>query len=166
MRTEFESLSDRSRIWVYQSKEKLDASTAKNILDEANTFLQQWAAHGADLMASVTIEYDRFLILATDENFNMASGCSIDSKVRFVQGLDQKYQLDLFDRTLLAFKKDERIEMHLMQEMKKLVESDYFTDKTYYFNNNIQTKGQLKSDWLVKPEESWLKKYFKPLKSV
>lgn len=166
MRTEFESLSDQSRIWIYQSKVKIDAPLAKTILAETDAFLQRWAAHGADLLASASIQYDQFLILATDENFNMASGCSIDSMVRFIQDLEQKFNLGLFDRTTLAFKKGDIVETHPMQNMKNLVESDYFTDNFYYFDNNIQTKGQLKSDWLVKPEESWLKKYFKPLKSV
>ncbi len=166
MRTAFESLSEESKIWVFQSSKAIDESTAHNILTETDTFLHQWAAHGADLLASATIEFNRFLIIGIDQEFNMASGCSIDSMVRFVQGIEQKYNLGLFDRTKLVFKKQNQLEICEMNEMKNLVAENFFDSETLYFNNNIDKKGQLKTDWLVNPEETWLKKYFQTAKSV
>ena len=166
MRKTFEDLKSSSRIWIFQSSKSINVSKQNHILEETDVFLNQWAAHGAQLLASCTIEYDHFLIIATDEDFNMASGCSIDSMTRFVQELAQKHELNLFDRSLLAFKKGEEIILVNMTKMKELVTQGFFSSEMLFFNNNIQTKAQLENEWLVKPEESWLSRYFKPAKSV
>ncbi|WP_420384837.1 hypothetical protein [Roseivirga sp.] len=166
MLTPFEKLSDQSRIWIYQSKTELDQTTQQNLLADTEQFLNQWAAHGEALLASATIEFNRFLIIAIDENFNMASGCSIDSMVRQVQNLGESHGVDFFDRTQLAFKKGDRIELMDMKEINQQVTQGFFDSETLYFNNNIQSKSQLKDQWLIRPEESWLKRYFQTAKSV
>lgn len=166
MRKAFEELSDKSRIWIFQSSTKIDDATSEKILAETDDFLQKWAAHGNALLASSTVEYNQFLIIATDEDFNMASGCSIDSMTRFVQELAQKFHLNLFDRTKLAFLKSESVELVDMKSMKELVSQGYFDSEMLFFNNNISTKNQLRNEWLVKPEESWLSRYFQASKSV
>lgn len=166
MLTPFEKLSDQSRIWIYQSKTELDQTTQQNLLADTEQFLNQWAAHGAALLASASIEFDRFLIIAIDENFNMASGCSIDSMVRQVQNLGESHGVDFFDRTQLAFKKGDRVELMDMKEINQQVTEGFFDSETLYFNNNIQSKSQLKDEWLIRPEESWLKRYFQTAKSV
>lgn len=165
MRKAFEELSDKSRIWIFQSTMPL-GEKSEQILEEADQFLQQWAAHGAALMASSTIEYDHFLIIATDEDFNMASGCSIDSMTRFVQELAQRHQLNLFDRSKLAFLKGGEVLQIDMKSIKDKVAQGYFDSQMLFFNNNISTKSQLQNEWLVKPEESWLRRYFQSAKSV
>lgn len=165
MRATFDELSDKSRIWIFQSTQPFD-DKAGQITEEANAFLQQWAAHGSQLKASCHVAHNQFLIIAIDEDFNMASGCSIDSMTRFIQDLAKKHAVELFDRTKLAFNKDGVVVLVEMNEMKKLVAEGFFTDQTFFFNNNIKTKAQLNSEWLVKPEESWLKRYFQVAKSV
>lgn len=165
MRKAFEELTDQSRIWIFQSKANF-GEKSEQIIVETDQFLQKWAAHGAQLMASCTIEFDQFLIIAIDEDFNMASGCSIDSMTRFVQELAARHNLDLFDRSKLAFLKNDEVVLVDMKEVKGLVNQGFFNNQTQFFNNNIQTKAQLKSEWLVKPEESWLKRYFQAAKSV
>lgn len=165
MRKAFEELSDKSRVWIFQSTAPLGAKS-EGILQEADQFLQQWAAHGAALLASSTIEYDHFLIIATDEDFNMASGCSIDSMTRFVQELAERHQLDLFDRSKLAFLKEKEVLLIDMKGMKEKVSQGFFDSEMLFFNNNIGTKAQLQNEWLVKPEESWLSRYFQSAKSV
>lgn len=166
MRKAFEELTDQSRIWIFQSTTSLTDQQQQKIIEETDLFLQKWAAHGAQLLASCTIEFDRFLIIAIDEDFNMASGCSIDSMTRFVQELAGKHNIDLFDRSKLAFLQGEKIVLVDMKEVKELVNQGFFNDQTQFINNNIQTKNQLKTEWLVKPEESWLKRYFQAAKSV
>jgi len=166
MRKAFEELSDKSRIWIFQSNSKIDDSTSEKILTETDHFLQKWAAHGNALLASSTIEYNQFLIIATDEDFNLASGCSIDSMTRFIQELAQKFNLNLFDRSKLAFLKSGNVELVDMKSMKELVSQGYFDSEMLFFNNNINTKDQLRKEWLVKPEESWLSRYFQSAKSV
>jgi len=80
--------------------------------------------------------------------------------------LAKKHDVELFDRTKLAFNKEGEIVLVEMNKMKTLVAEGFFTSETLFFNNNIQTKAQLNSEWLVKPEESWLNRYFAVAKSV
>lgn len=166
MKEEFSKLSPNSRIWIYQSTQKIDPKEQKKILEAAQQFLKDWAAHGSQLLASATIEHDHFLIIAVDENFNMASGCSIDSQFRFVQDLEKQFGLNLFDRTQLAFYKNGEVDIQPMNKISELIDQGYFEDTIHFFDNNIKNKSELAEKWHVLPEESWLKRYFKKANSV
>lgn len=166
MKEEFSKLSPNSRIWIYQSAQKIDPAAQTEILKATQQFLKEWAAHGSQLLASATIEHDHFLIIAVDENFNMASGCSIDSQFRFVQDIEKQFDLDLFDRTQLAFYRDDKVDIQPMKNMTELIAQGYFEGDVYFFDNNIKTKSELAERWRILPEESWLKRYFKKANSV
>ncbi len=166
MRKKFDELSQNSRIWIYQSDRAICEEEATRMIQDTDEFLHQWAAHGSDLLASATILYDHFLVLAVDEGFNMTSGCSIDSQVRFIQEIAKKYKIDLFNRTNLAFWKSNQVELIPMSDMKSQVEKDYFAEEVKFFDNNINKKEELENKWLVDPKESWLKRYFQTAKSV
>lgn len=135
-------------------------------MEALSQFLKAWAAHGQDLHASGKIEYDQFLIIATDESFNLASGCSIDSSVHFVQDLGSRYSIDFFDRSKLAFLQEESVNLIALNSLKGSIEQQVVKPDSLFFQNTVQTKGELKSNWLVKAGESWLKRYFKTYVSV
>ena len=73
--------------------ENLRAKEVEFISEKAEAFINQWTRHGDDLKGSFTIKYNQFLVLAVDESFNNVSGCSIDSSVRFVQGLTSRIKI-------------------------------------------------------------------------
>lgn len=166
MLTNFEGMRDNSRVWIYQSDRPISEEEKAGILTDSDVFLRQWAAHGSDLKASGTILHDHFLIICTDESFNLASGCSIDSSVQFVQGIGQKYGIDFFQRTNLAFWQNETIKMVKLGDMKGLVANGEIGADSIFFENTIQTKGQLETQWRVKASETWLKRYFKAALNV
>jgi len=66
-------------------------------------FLTSWKAHGNPLQFNVCIEYEQFIIIRVDENIEPASGCSLDTINNFMQKIEQKYQLGLFDRMKAVF---------------------------------------------------------------
>ena len=162
----FEKLSLRSRIWIYQANRSLSDTEQRTILKSADSFVQQWAAHGQSLLASATVLYDHFFIIATDENFNMASGCSIDSSFRFVQESGSHLNIDFFQRTNLAFLVDNKVELIQMNALKQAIEDGRISEETSFFDNNIHTKSELETQWIVNAGESWLKRYFQTTKSV
>jgi hypothetical protein len=166
MLTNFNSLSPKARIWIYQSERIFTLEEQKLILDEVTLFLEQWAAHGNNLMASATISYDAFLVISTDESFNMASGCSIDSSFRFVQELGAKMRVDFFQRMNLTFLVDEQVSFIKLSELKSKIEDGVIDANTLFFDNTIQNKGQLENDWYIKAGESWLARYFKTVTNV
>ena len=123
MLTNFDTLSKNSRIWIYQANRKLSAKEQEECLQRVEGFLGQWAAHGNALKASATIEHGFFLIIGTDESFNMASGCSIDTQVRFIQELGNSLDIDFFQRMNIAFLIQNEVELIEMSKIKTKVEN-------------------------------------------
>ena len=98
MYVSFNELPQSARVWVYQANRTLTASEKEAISNYLTKATNQWAAHGAPLKSSFTITEDRFVIIAADEAFNAASGCSIDKSTHFIQSLEREYGVDMFDR--------------------------------------------------------------------
>lgn len=166
MLANFDKVSDSARIWIYQADRPINPAEKAMIREQTEAFLSQWAAHGSALQAAGDVLYDHFLVICIDESFQMASGCSIDSSVRFVQELGQRMNLDFFQRTNLAFDLETGMKLVPLSKMKTAVESGQVKADSLFFDNNIQSKGQLASQWRVKAGESWLKRYFKATLSV
>jgi hypothetical protein len=105
----FDNMSKDPRTWIFQSATLL-SDTQKNIVaTELDQFLQKWAAHGTELFAAFEIRYNRFIIIALDEDHSSASGCSIDSMMRLIQKLDDEFSLKLLDRTRVTYKVGDEI---------------------------------------------------------
>jgi hypothetical protein len=155
----FDVLEDSARIWIYQSGRKFTETEKNTISQTLSSFTQQWAAHGSPLKTSFTILYDQFIVLAADENFNEASGCSIDSSVHVMKAMDEQYSLGLFDRTQVAFLKSGIVMMMKLSELPRGLAENAWQQETLTFNNLITTKGELSTRWIVPAGETWLKRY-------
>ena len=160
MPTSFEKLNPNSRIWIYQANRILSDKEQEDLLQQAESFTAQWVAHGRPLMASTTILHDYFLIIAVDETFGTASGCSIDSAFQFVRKTGSNLNIDFFQRTNLAFLIKGVVQLIQTGALKQAVEKGKVSTDTAFFNNNIQTKAELRTKWVVHAGESWLKRYF------
>ena len=90
----FENLPEESRIWIYQSNRKFSDDELTEIEKDLQSFLDEWESHGTPLEASFLTKYNRFLILAVNQDVQQATGCSIDKSVEFIQKLEQKYKVD------------------------------------------------------------------------
>ena len=90
MYIEFSNISDNAKVWIYQASKPLGKDDIDLISKEAKLFCHQWAAHNTPLHSSFKVLHDKFLILAVDEGVNAASGCSIDSSVRFVKIIEHR----------------------------------------------------------------------------
>ena len=156
----FEALSDGARLWIYQSDRLLKAHEQEWILGKLGAFLSEWAAHGQDLSASANILHDHFIVIAVDESFNLASGCSIDQSVQLMKKVGEHFNIDFFNRANIAFMLDGQVTLIPMSALKTHIEKGSLNENTSFFQNTIQTKKELKSNWLIKAGESWLKKYF------
>lgn len=155
----FETLADSARVWIYQASRKFTETEKSTISDTLTAFTHSWVAHGNLLKTSFAILYDQFVVLAADENFNEASGCSIDSSVRIIGQLDQQFALDLFDRTKIGFLKGEHIEMIPLNELPNALAEGRWKQNSLFFNNVVESKGQLKNGWITPANQTWLKRY-------
>ena len=159
MLVSFNELAPSARIWIYQSDRKFTAEEIAALKNHLSNFIQQWTAHGNNLHGSYSVEYDQFIILGVDENFNQASGCSIDASVNFIKSLEKELNLNLNDRSKVAFLIDKDIHLEDFRNTRELVKNNRITPHTKTFNNHITSKKELKESWVSAVEDSWLKKY-------
>lgn len=163
MYNKINALPDTSRVWVYQSNRAFTSSEVSQINNELELFISTWNAHGSELDASFTIEKNQFIIISVDESVHAASGCSIDKSVGVVRNIESTYNLNLFDRTNIAFLSDSdgEVKTFKLSETKAKVSDGVLLPSTKIFDNTIQTLGDFRNKWLIEAENSWLKRYFK-----
>lgn len=156
----FEQLSDEARIWIYQASRPLEAAESAAMLEEAQNFSAQWASHGKPLQCSATILHNQFLVLAVEESFQGATGCAVDASVRFVRSLEQAFQIDLLDRTQIAFRQDDEHVIVLLSQLKENIQQGIIAADMLTFDNTITKKADLENQWLISAKNSWLGRYF------
>jgi hypothetical protein len=156
----FESLPEESRIWIYQSNRKFSDEEIAEIETALHSFLQNWAAHGTSLESSYLLKYNRFIILAVNQEVQSATGCSIDTSVEFIQALEKKYNVDLLDKMNVTFKLGEHIAHKPLIDFKKMVKDKAVTENTIVFNNLINTIEEFNESWEVAAADSWHSRFF------
>jgi len=156
----FENLPDESKIWIYQSNRKFSDDEFAEIEAAIKPFIEKWSAHGNGLEASYQLKYNRFIILAVNQEGQAATGCSIDESVRFIQSLEQKYDVDLLDKMNVTFKLGEHIAHKPLAEFKKMAKEKAVSENTIVFNNLVNTVGEWNEYWEVPANESWHSRFF------
>ena len=159
MRIDFDQMPDSARLWIYQADKQLSEQESNTISAILSAFTQQWMAHGQPLSSGFKIVYDRFVVLAVDESFNGASGCSIDGSTRIVKKIEDTLGIKMMDRTLVAFLQDDQVFTLKISELPQSLQKGEWNKDTMTFNNLVPTKGQLDNDWIIPAERTWLKKY-------
>jgi hypothetical protein len=155
MFTEYKNLSSNSRVWIYQADRVFTEQEIAVISSKAVEFIEQWTRHGDNLKGSFTIKYKQFLVIAVDESFNDVSGCSIDASVRFVQQLESELKIDLMNKMNVSFKDGEHINIVKLADFQKFAKEEKITKKTIVFNNMVQTKAAIETEWEVPASQSW-----------
>jgi len=144
-----------NRIWIYQSKRTFSEKEHNEISTALDTFVKRWAAHSKKLDARFEILHNHFIALTVNQEEIMASGCSIDDSVRFMQDLDKTYNLSLFDRQLMAYiDEDENIKVCGLNEIAGLHKSGKIQGYTYIFNNLIQDANEMALSWKIPFKDS------------
>lgn len=157
----FEKMPSYSRLWIYQSDRELTDSEVLAITNVLTNFIENWQAHGNSLVSSFEIRHGRFLILAVNEELTKATGCSIDKSVELMKAIEEEFKISLFDRTKVAYlDQEEKINITSLSKLKELVNEQQITSDTIIFDNLVQIKEQLDSQWQTKASNSWLKRYF------
>lgn len=156
----FENLPEESKIWIYQSNRKFSDDEFAEIDEATKSFVEDWAAHGSGLEASYQLRYNRFIILAVNQDTQAATGCSIDSSVRFIQDLEQKYSVDLLDKMNVTYKLGAHIAHKPLSEFKKMAKDKAVSENTIVFNNLVNTVGEWNEFWEVPANESWHSRFF------
>lgn len=160
MLVEFDTLPLDSRIWVYQSDRKFSDEEVAEIQSDLHSFLNNWSAHGQGLESSCLLKYNRFIIIAVNQEVQAATGCSIDASVQFIQSLEQKYKVDLLDRMNVTFRTGEFIAYKSLIDFKKMAKAKSVAPTTIVFNNLVNTIEEWQDFWEVPANESWHSRFF------
>lgn len=156
----FENLPEESRIWIYQSNRKFSDDEIAAIEAALVDFLNSWSAHGAALEASYTIKYNRFIIIAVNQEVQQATGCSIDASVAFIQSIEKKYNVDLLDKMNVTFKNGDYVAHKTLLDFKRMAKEKAVTANTIVFNNLVNTIEEWNENWEVPASESWHSRFF------
>ena len=152
-----EGFSPDSRVWIYQSSRLFTLQEALEIEEILQKFTGSWQSHGTPVKGAAYLFFGQFLVLMADETAAGVSGCSTDSSVRLIKSLEQTYRVDLFDRTMLAFVINDKVQLLPLAQLSYAVENNFLDGETLYFNNLVQTKHELEENWIIPVKDSWLK---------
>ncbi|MEO5783207.1 MAG: hypothetical protein ABIQ07_08055 [Ginsengibacter sp.] len=152
--------NDNSRVWIYQCNRLFTLSEALEIEELLENFTKSWLSHGAKVTGYANLFFGQFIVLMADETATGVSGCSTDSSVRLIKNIEQDYNVNLFERQMLAFVVKERIQLLPMEQLNYAIENNFINSETLYFNNTVETKQELLTGWIVPIKESWLAKRF------
>lgn len=155
MLVKFKTLPSTSRVWIYQSNRSFLNEEVDKIHVILEDFINNWNNHGDGLKASFQIKYNQFVILAIDENYKPASGCSIDSSVQIIKKIEKELDINMFDRMQTAFKDGENINLVSMADFQKYAKEEKINSKTIVFNNLVNTKSDYENNWEITADKSW-----------
>lgn len=153
-----QDFSGASRVWIYQCNRMFTLAEVLEAEHILNEFTAQWNAHGTPVKGFATVFFGQFVILVADETNTGVSGCSTDSSVRMVKEIEQAFKVSLFDRQLLAFVKNDKVQMLPLNQLNYAIENNFINADTFYFNNTVLTLDDLKKNWLIPVKNSWLSK--------
>lgn len=156
---DFELLPENSRIWVYQADRTLTEQEVTQISKKLVVFVSNWKRHGDDLKASFKVEYNQFVILAVDENYNDVSGCSIDASVHLMREIEKELNVDMFDKMKVTFKDGVNINTISLADFKTYAKQQKINANTVVFNNMISSKADLINAWEIEVGKSWHAKF-------
>ncbi len=151
------NLPQDSKIWIFQSSRNFSEAEITDIEKTLDNFMLEWNAHGAALTSAYAIPYDRFIVIAVDENKAQASGCSIDSMTRQIKSLEEKHNFGLLNRMLISYKVGEEIFTLPLNEFKQMVKQNQIPEEASVFHNGITKLSDFEESWESSLNESWVK---------
>jgi len=151
--TEFDA---SSRVWIYQSSRLFTLSEVFEIEDRLKTFISSWNSHGVPVKGFANLFFGQFIVLMADERASQVSGCSTDSSVHLMKDLEKLFGVQLFNRQLLAFYIKDKVQILPLSQLASGMTQGTIGPGTLYFNNTVETKKELESQWIIPVKDSWL----------
>lgn len=147
-----------SRVWIYQCNRLFGIDEALEIEEILNEFTSKWNSHGTPVKGAAHLFFGQFIVLIADETATGVSGCSTDTSVRMIKDIEKRFGVAMFDRTALAFVIKDKIQLLPLSQLQYAADNGFIDGNTLYFNNLVQTKQELDSNWIIPVRQSWLAK--------
>jgi hypothetical protein len=147
------------RIWIYTLSKELNNDQLVEFKNRCQSFVNTWTAHDVSLDASFELYKNRLLIFKVNESNYNASGCSIDKQLRLIKELEQLFSIELLNRLLVAFEKNNEVVIVKQSQIAELLMSKEINEDTLIFNNTILQSSDLENNWKQPLHKTWLSKY-------
>ena len=147
---------DSSRVWIYQSSRLFTSQESYQIEDLLKSFTSTWNSHGVPVKGFAKLFFGQFIILMADELASEVSGCSTDSSVHLIREMEGRFDVQLFNRQLLAFYLTDKVQLIPLVQITSALAREMILPETLYFNNTVLTKRELINSWIIPLSESWL----------
>lgn len=157
--SQWKSLANSSRLWVYVADRMLSEKECQSVALILEAFTREWASHGAALQASWKLQGARVVLIALDEDVKGASGCSIDASVRCMQDLAHvgTPKIDWLRRDFVLFRtppskqwEEKELSSFWMARKAGLVKDD-----TEVMNTLCKSRGEWEFHWSQPFQKSW-----------
>lgn len=148
--------SNDSKIWIYQSNRTFTMGELFQIEEALENFIENWNSHGAAVKGFGTVLYGQFIVLMADETSTTVGGCSTDSSVHMIKAIEKMTGVQLFNRTLLAFWIKDKVQTIPLSQVDYALQNGLLAVDTLYFNNLVNTKKSMETQWMQPIQKSWL----------
>jgi len=161
MNVSFEQMPSSARVWVYTANRILTSSESALVQERLTPFLTEWSSHGTPLKAACQVLDQSILVIAVENGFEAASGCSIDKSVRTLKELEQELKISLFDRLQILYKTApaSAVEVLPLAQFKNKLSAGEISAEGSIVNTQVASVGELKSELWKEVKDSWLAKF-------
>lgn len=150
--------ADNSKIWIYFANRAFSDSEFQDIQKQLDDFSNQWKSHGAAMKNSMILIENQIIIVAVDESLHAVSGCGIDSSVKIVKDIEQKYNMSFFERNWVFYKENETLKKMQLSEFKVFCKSNPSIEVIDPYFNSLK---DVRTHFYSKIEESLYRNYIK-----
>lgn len=150
--------ADNSKIWVYFANRAFSDSEFQDIQIQFDDFSSQWKSHGAAMKNAMMLIENQIAIIAVDESLHTVSGCGIDSSVKVVKDIEQKYNMSFFERNWVFFKENEVLNKMQLSEFKTYCKINLDIEVVNPYFNSLK---DVRTHFYSKIEESLYRNFMK-----
>ncbi len=150
--------ADNSKIWVYFANRAFSDSEFQDIQKQLDNFSSQWKSHGAAMKNAMMLIENQIAIISVDESLHAVSGCGIDSSVKVLKDIEQKYNISFFERNWVFFKENEVLNKMQLSEFKTYCKINLDIEVVNPYFNSLK---DVRTHFYSKIEESLYKNFMK-----
>ena len=138
----FDTLHPRSKIWIYINSKAFDIETKKNIISSFLNFQEDWKSHGSNIEGEIKFLNNHLIVIGAQYKPEAMCGRAVDAQVRFITTINSEFNLDLLNRTNIAFLESDSIKVHNYNNLQNLLRENLINKDSLLVN----TFSEINSD--------------------
>ncbi|MGB0166750.1 MAG: hypothetical protein ACPF8V_07850 [Luteibaculum sp.] len=148
-------LPDQAKLWFYLADRPLSQQEEQRLRKHLTDFVGAWKAHGKELSAGFELLNHQVVVIGVDESAQVATGCSIDGQVRFMQQMGTEFGIDFFNRKLMAYESAEGIKVQSFDAVNALISQGMLSSDTLVLDHMAKNLGSFRNFGLLPLSDSW-----------